>query len=321
MNSNACTDLERIISGWPRVDRRPEETQIVFSVAGINFCWLTLNTGMVQIRPCLGRKCVTRRLERVGNEVKVIHQNSGRTDAVYRDPGHKLIERFSYPGFMRSQTSLSEALQLIKQAYEMAKGSTKSPDTDTGVASKSRATAYGSKPTFPSKQEFAEVVGIESVYRCEETGLSQFERPGWLSFLKTALQDLPKGVQGQQSNDLLADALARAGVRFEREVKVAPGAMHAVDFLITSDHDKIAVELGTGQAERVELDLLKLINLALLRREVTYTCLILPRDVMRHSVMGRQPMKSAFDGLISMCWPLISLVRGYLKDMIIIWYD
>ena len=70
---------------------------------------------------------------------------------------------------------------------------------------------------------------------------------------------------GLHSNDLLADALARANVRFGREVRVGPGALQSVDFLVTSNHDKISVELGTGHAERVEMDLLKLVSLALRR--------------------------------------------------------
>ena len=95
--------------------------------------------------------------------------------------------------------------------------------------------------------------------------------------------------------------------------------MQSVDFLVTSNHDKISVELGTGHAERVELDLLKLVSLAL-RREVTYACLFLPRDLERHSVMGRHLMKSATDGLISVCSPVMTLLREYLRDLIIIWY-
>ena len=115
------SDIEHTISHWPNVNRRETKTQVVYSVSSINFCWLSPATSMVQIFPPLGPKCNTRRLERNGNKVKIIHQPSGPTDATYDDPGHNLLPRFSYPGFMCSKISEEDALHLIHQSYENAK--------------------------------------------------------------------------------------------------------------------------------------------------------------------------------------------------------
>ena len=113
-------DLGQIISQWPKVSSYKTATQEVYLVNGVKFCWLSPN-GMVQIRPPLGKRCITRYLERHGNKVKVIHRLSGNADAIYDDPGRHLVERFSYPGFMCSKTSKEDALKLVRQAYENAR--------------------------------------------------------------------------------------------------------------------------------------------------------------------------------------------------------
>ena len=161
------------------------------------------------------------------------------------------------------------------------------------------------------------VTGIESLYRIGGGGLSK--QPVWLDILAHAVTELPKGCQGKVANRLLATILGKAGVRVASEVAVSPGSAHSVDFLIVSDEAKVGVELGTGQAERVELDLLKLITLAL-RREINCACLILPRDVSRHSVMGAQQMSTAVKGLARMCSPLFNLIQAQLRDMFVMWY-
>jgi len=113
-------DLGQIISQWPKVSSYKTATQEVYLVNGVKFCWLS-HSGMVQIRPPLGRGCDTRYLERDGNKVKVIHRLSNTIDAVYDDPGKHLIPRFSYPGFMSSKVPQESALNLVRQAYENAK--------------------------------------------------------------------------------------------------------------------------------------------------------------------------------------------------------
>lgn len=112
--------LDRIISNWPKVSRRVKKTQIVFSKEEVNFCWLSPGNGMVQLRPCLGRKSRTRRLEYDGNQVRVVRQKTGSVDAIYQDPDRILVERFSYPGFMCSPTHREAALELIRQAYDQS---------------------------------------------------------------------------------------------------------------------------------------------------------------------------------------------------------
>jgi len=130
---------------------------------------------------------------------------------------------------------------------------------------------------------------------------------------------LPRGCQGIRANRLLAEALVKLGTNLHSEVMVSPGSAHSVDFVIVSGEDKVGVELGTGQAERVELDLLKLVILAL-QRKINCGCLILPRNVTRHSVMGAQEMSAAVKGLARMCSPLFTLIKAHLRDMFVMWY-
>ena len=94
----------------------------------------------------------------------------------------------------------------------------------------------------------------------------------------------------------------------EREVRPSPHSNHAVDLLIRHKRATIAIELGTGQAERLELDILKLVCLAFATR-IDYICLILPSGVQRHGVMGRQDMSRATESLLKMCTPLLEFVR------------
>lgn len=117
MNLDSITNLEQIISSWPRVRRREAKSMVVFSVDNTSICWLSPN-GMVQVWPPLGARSTTRRLERSGNQVRVIRQKNDQTEAVYTDPKALLTEKFSYPGFMLSDTSTREAAAIVKQAYD-----------------------------------------------------------------------------------------------------------------------------------------------------------------------------------------------------------
>lgn len=164
------------------------------------------------------------------------------------------------------------------------------------------------------------ITGIESLFRLAGAGEGLSKHMSWLDILTDAMEELPKGCQGKSANRLLAKALDKSGLHLQCEFTVSPGSAHSVDFLIQINDYSVGVELGTGQAERVELDLLKLINLAL-RREINCACLILPRNVMRHSVMGTQEMLTAVKGLARMCSPLFTLIRVQLKDIMVVWYD
>jgi hypothetical protein len=77
---------------------------------------------MIQLWPALGPNSIVRRLERVGDKLRIVRQLTGAIDAVYIDPHCHLRERWSYPGFMCSEASLEEAVSLIRQAYEGARG-------------------------------------------------------------------------------------------------------------------------------------------------------------------------------------------------------
>ena len=141
----------------------------------------------------------------------------------------------------------------------------------------------------------------------------------WVDMLVRTLAELPKGCQGEQAKRAIANALANIGARFQREVPAGQGSAHAVDFLVDFDDDTIGVELGTGQAERIELDLLKLISLALLQK-IDYACLILPRNLSRSRVFGKQDMLTAVRSLAQLCSPILTMVQAQLKDTLVIWY-
>jgi len=163
------------------------------------------------------------------------------------------------------------------------------------------------------------VAGIQSLHQVNigERGLSR--QPGWLGMLLPALAELPRGYQGEQANTVLERALVRIGAHFQREVRAGLGSGHSVDFVIEFNNDRIGVELGTGQGERVELDLLKLISLVL-RREINCGCLILPQNVTRHSIFGTQKMPTAVNGLARLCAPILTLIQAQLEDVVVIWY-
>jgi hypothetical protein len=118
MNQSEFQKLDDIISNWPGVNRREAEQQTVFSVAGKSFCWLSPASLMIQISPCLGRGCGTRRLEHVGNVARLIRQRTNLVDAQYDDPKSLLTPKFSYPGLDGRKVNLSEAESLIRQAFE-----------------------------------------------------------------------------------------------------------------------------------------------------------------------------------------------------------
>jgi hypothetical protein len=211
---------------------------------------------------------------------------------------------------------MDEAQDLARQAYDNLRHNRIMPDQQEsllGYASSRTAQAHnthGAKVT---------VTQIDSLYRLGTARLGLSKQPAWLDILAHAVAKLPKGYQGETANELLATILRKAGVRMTTPVKVSPRSWHSVDFVIVSDGDKVGVELGTGQAERVELDLLKLINLAL-QREINCACLVLPRDVARHSVMGAQSMLTAVKGLARMCSPLFDLIQPQLQDIFVMWY-
>lgn len=110
--------LEAFVAQLPKVHRRQTQNQVVYSVSGLNFLWLSPSTGMVQIAPPLGPGQETRRLVRDGEHIRVIRQKTGKQDAEYHDPSLRLKPLWSYPGFMCSQTPQDEAESLVRQAYE-----------------------------------------------------------------------------------------------------------------------------------------------------------------------------------------------------------
>lgn len=316
MSFNKCGNLDHIISGWPGVSRRQTQSQIVFSRLDTNFCWLSPRAGMIQLRPPLGRNCDTRRLQRQGNEVGVIRQKTEQVDAAYQDPGGRLIALWGYPGFMCRSTPVTDAQDLIRQAYDNLKANNTMPNQQESVFGYSSSRTDQAHNTHGTK---ITVTQIASLYRFSTTRIGFSKQPAWLDILAHAVAELPRGCQDRTANELLATILRKAGVRMITQVKVSPRSSHSVDFVIESDGDKVGVELGTGQAERVELDLLKLINLAL-RQEINCACLVLPRDVARHSVMGKQCMSTAVKGLAYMCSPLFDLIKPQLQDIFVVLY-
>jgi len=151
--SKSCDlgELETAVCQWPGVRRHVTKAQIVLSRGETKFCWLSPGTGMVQLAPPLGRRNVTRRLERDGARVRVIRQRTGHIDAEYDDPGQQLEPRWSYPGFMCSRTPQDEAEFLVRQAYEQAQS-----NSDARVKSvRDGLSPYGSQggqPPFSSNK-------------------------------------------------------------------------------------------------------------------------------------------------------------------------
>jgi len=292
--------------------RRRTKTQEVLELPGVQgVAWRPLGGSQVlQVYPPTKRRQAFR-------DGKYLVVRNAMSECRYYDADGKLnSNQWSYVGCNCSALSDAQVWDWIKQAYEYVK-------RDNAMRFEGQTSGWpypGAKTqVFGSRTGKIVVVGIESAYRREGMGDDLSQPLAWVSALISAVQEMPRGSQGERANELLAEALARAGLGWRRGVTVGPGSMHAVDFLIEFNQDKIGVELGTGQAERVELDLLKLINLAL-RQEVNYACLILPRDIPRHSVMGGQQMKLSVNRLIAMCSPLLGLVREHLRDIVIIWY-
>lgn len=157
------------------------------------------------------------------------------------------------------------------------------------------------------------VAEIVSAYRKDT---SQYP---WINPLMRALEKVPKGLQGASFNRNLAGNLNEVGLPFHKNVLVSTGSEHNVDFLIEYRNDRIAVEIETGQAGRVELDLLKLFSISLFQT-ITCACLVLPEGIKRHSTMGYQEMKKAVDSLMLMCSPVLEMIKSSLGDLLIIWY-
>ena len=117
--TSAISKLDSIISDWPKVKQRPTKTQIVFSVHGNSFCWLSPESDKVQLSPPLGKKSnPVRLLKRDGNKVKIINWKTGRIDAVFDDPFNLLKWHCSYPGFDTKKDMLGAYVNLIRQSYK-----------------------------------------------------------------------------------------------------------------------------------------------------------------------------------------------------------
>jgi len=103
------------------VKKERRNTQLVFSVSGTSFCWISLNSDRVQIFPPLGDdKHPTRVLRKEGPDVLCINCRSGTTDAKYYDPDGILRPTWSYPGFRTDSVGFDYAVSLIQQAYDQA---------------------------------------------------------------------------------------------------------------------------------------------------------------------------------------------------------
>lgn len=297
----------------PGLERRRTKAQEVLELAGVQgVAWRPLSGAQVlqMYPPTKGRET-----SREGDYLVV---RSGTSVCRYYDPNHNLgSNQWSYVGCNCSNLSDAQVWGWIKEAYENLK-------RDKPMPSKREPVVGDANPDEMEKYDMLRakviVTGIESMCQPQNAGRGISGHPAWLADLARAVGELPKGCQGKEANDSLEGALALANLRFQREVPVGPGSAHRVDFVIEFNRDRIGMELGTGKAERVELDLLKLVNLAL-RREIDYACLVLPQNVTRHSVMGRQEMAAAVNSLAAMCSPLLSLVRPQLKGMFVIWYD
>ena len=100
------------------VDERDEKTQIVFSVLGHNFCWISRNNGGVQLFPSLGNgPDATRTIERKGGLTLCLRSSNGHIDAQYDDPDEVLKPLWSYVGFRISDCSFDYGCNLIRQAH------------------------------------------------------------------------------------------------------------------------------------------------------------------------------------------------------------
>ena len=109
------TEFARSLDG---VNEREERTQIVFSISGHNFCWISKNNGGVQLFPSLGnRPNATRTLERKGRSTLCLRSSNGNVDAQYDDPDEILKPLWSYVGFRVTDCSFEYGCDLIRQAH------------------------------------------------------------------------------------------------------------------------------------------------------------------------------------------------------------
>jgi len=217
---------------------------------------------------------------------------------------------------MCSDTPADEALNLIRQAYESIAHSKTTPNPWQPLIKHLGLEAVQGRDTHRAKLT---VTQIDSLYQLSQVGGRFSKQPAWLDILARAVADLPKGCQAAPANRLLAAALRKAGLHVVTQMNVSPRSAHSVDFVISSVGDKVGVEFGTGRAERVELDLLKVMILAL-QRDINCACLILPMDVARPRVLGGQNMPTAVRWLGLMCSPLFGLIQRQLADVFVMWY-
>jgi len=87
MNQSGSNAYISFLQSLPNVVERPKNTQLVYSVFGTNFCWISLHSTRIQIFPPLGKKGNrTRVIMRKGSEAMCVNRRSGGTEAKYYDP-------------------------------------------------------------------------------------------------------------------------------------------------------------------------------------------------------------------------------------------
>lgn len=105
------------------VSERETPTQLVFSLSGSSFCWVSKTNGAVQLIPALGKAPnSTRTLQRSGKLTLCIRSSNCHVDAEYDDPDGVLKPLWSYVGFGPNDCSTLYGFNLSKQAYEQASG-------------------------------------------------------------------------------------------------------------------------------------------------------------------------------------------------------
>ena len=105
----------------PDINEIGRKTQLVYSVSGTSFCWISLNSDLIQIYPPLGNnKNPTRLLRKEGPDVICVNCRTGAMDAKYYDPKGILAPSWSYPGFRAGSVELDYGVSLIRQAYDQA---------------------------------------------------------------------------------------------------------------------------------------------------------------------------------------------------------
>jgi len=106
----------------PDINEISRKTQLVYSVSGTSFCWITLNSTRIQIFPSLGKKeNPTRVLRREGTAVLCVRIRTGAAEAKYIDPKEILKPSWSYPGFRADSVDFDYGASLIRQAYDQAR--------------------------------------------------------------------------------------------------------------------------------------------------------------------------------------------------------